>query len=90
MYGREADAIRERKGGSEAWNVRPALKYLWKTSNRCPKFLGYNRDKFCALVGRRNILFVGDSTQLALHDVFLNHLKTIRTAKDVGDVGDAW
>ncbi|CAI5511839.1 unnamed protein product [Closterium sp. Naga37s-1] len=89
MYGYAADKFRKNPGDRE-WHVRAALKYQWKASRFCPPFMGFNRHKFCAAVGRRNVLFVGDTTQLALHDVFLNHVTTIATQKEIGDIADAW
>ena len=79
-----------RKGSPAEWRVRPDLRFTWKPDARCPTYMGFNRPKFCSVVGSRNVLFVGDSTQLALHDVFLNHLANMKTAKEMGDPGDAW
>ncbi|CAI6004657.1 unnamed protein product [Closterium sp. NIES-65] len=89
MYGFAADKFRKNPGDRE-WHVRAELKYQWKANRFCPPFMGFNRHKFCAAVGQRNVLFVGDTTQLALHDVFLNHVTTIATQKEIGDIADAW
>ncbi|CAI5462272.1 unnamed protein product, partial [Closterium sp. Yama58-4] len=89
MYGFAADKFRKNPGDRE-WHVRAELKYQWKASRFCPPFMGFNRHKFCAAVGQRNVLLVGDTTQLALHDVFLNHVTTIATQKEIGDIADAW
>ncbi|CAI7927799.1 unnamed protein product, partial [Closterium sp. NIES-54] len=88
VFGKAAEDIRV--SGTGDWNVRPELKHTWKASRFCPPLNGYNRDKFCRAMGRRNVVFVGDQSQLALHDVFINHVLTMKTAKDIGTAADAW
>ncbi|CAI5472652.1 unnamed protein product [Closterium sp. Yama58-4] len=88
VFGKAAEDIRV--SGTGDWNVRPELKHTWKASRFCPPLNGYNRDKFCRAVGHRNVVFVGDQSQLALHDVFINHVLTMKTAKDIGTAADAW
>lgn len=87
VYGRRAEQIRLQ--GKGRWNVRPELMHIWASDRKCP-FAQFDREGFCRAVGGRNIVLVGDASQLALHDVLLNHLVSQSTLSSAGNLGDAW
>lgn len=88
VYGEEAD--KEWKMGSLGkWEVRKELKYQWKTTGSSCHFEQFDRENFCRAIRKRNIVLVGDHTQLQLHDSFLNHLVSDKTKEMAGWLGDA-
>ncbi|CAI5476079.1 unnamed protein product [Closterium sp. Yama58-4] len=87
-----ADEIVRTNGSPADWKVRPELLYDWKpaTGRGCPPYVPFTREKICRLLARRNVVMVGDGTQLLLHDVFLNNMYSLQAVDQMGNLEDAW
>ncbi|KAH9321701.1 hypothetical protein KI387_016340, partial [Taxus chinensis] len=82
--GEWADIIASRGG---KWTVREELKWVWRTSDKCP-LLPVDRDDFCRLIGAYgNVLVVGDSINHLVQWSLINNLLSNRS--DPGVVVDS-
>ncbi|CAI7934763.1 unnamed protein product, partial [Closterium sp. NIES-54] len=91
VMGDVADEIVRTNGSPADWKVRPELLFDWKpaTGRGCPPYVPFTREKLCRLLARRNVVMVGDGTQLLLHDVFLNNMYSLQSVDQMGNLEDA-